>query len=98
RGRVSNESGRAAGIGGGGLSRYLLLGRIVAPHGVRGALRVQSYADPAESLVQHRHWRLRRLDGSEQPIEVVQAVWDGRSVRANLAGIADRDAAEQLRG
>jgi 16S rRNA processing protein RimM len=59
---------------------------------------VQSYAEPADSLVQHRRWRLRRRDGSEQPYEVVQAVWDGRSVRANLAGIADRDAAEQLRG
>jgi len=65
---------------------------------VRGALRVQSYADPAESLVQHRHWRLRRRDGSEQVVEVVQAVWDGRSVRASLAGITDRDAAELLRG
>jgi 16S rRNA processing protein RimM len=70
----------------------------VAPHGVRGALRVQSYAEPAGSLVQHRHWRLRRRDGSEQPFEVVQAAWDGRAVRASLAGVADRDAAEQLRG
>lgn len=65
---------------------------------MRGALRVQSYAEPADSLVQHRRWRLRRPDGSEQSYEVVQAVWDGRSVRANLAGVADRDAAEQLRG
>ena len=65
---------------------------------MRGALRVQSYAEPAETLVQHRRWRLRRRDGSEQPYEVVQAVWDGRSVRANLAGVADRDAAEELRG
>lgn len=70
----------------------------MAPHGVRGALRVQSYAEPAGSLVQHRHWRLRSRGGSEQEFEVVQAVWDGRSVRASLAGVADRDAAEQLRG
>ena len=65
---------------------------------MRGALRVQSYADPAESLVQHRHWRLRTADGAEQEIEVTQAVWDGRSVRATLAGVSDRDAAERLRG
>ncbi|HEX4052158.1 MAG TPA: ribosome maturation factor RimM [Steroidobacteraceae bacterium] len=75
-----------------------MLGRIVAPHGVRGALRVQSYAEPAESLVQHRHWRLRMRDGSERQVEVLQAVWDGRSVRASLAGVADRDAVEPLRG
>ena len=65
---------------------------------MRGTLRVQSYADPAASLVQHRQWRVRSRDGSEQQFEVAQAVWDGRSVRANLAGIADRDAAERLRG
>ena len=65
---------------------------------MRGAVRVQSYAEPADSLVQHRQWRLRKRDGSEQPIEVVQAVWDGRSVRAQLAGVGDRDAAERLRG
>jgi 16S rRNA processing protein RimM len=66
---------------------------------VRGALRVQSYADPAASLVQHRQWRVRSRDGSEeQQFEVAEAVWDGRSVRARLAGIEDRDAAERLRG
>jgi 16S rRNA processing protein RimM len=65
---------------------------------VRGTVRVQSYAEPAESLLQHRHWRLRNRDGTEQEAEVTQAVWDGRSVRANLAGVGDRDAAERLRG
>jgi 16S rRNA processing protein RimM len=65
---------------------------------VRGAIRVQSYADPAESLIEHRHWRLRRLNGEEQGIEVLEANWDGRVIRARLAGIEDRDAAEALRG
>jgi 16S rRNA processing protein RimM len=65
---------------------------------VRGAVRVQSFAEPAESLTHHKQWRLRRPDGAEQDIEVMQAVWDGRSVRAQLAGIDDRDAAERLRG
>jgi 16S rRNA processing protein RimM len=70
----------------------------VAPHGVRGDVRVQSYADPPETLLDHRHWLLRRSDGSEQSVEVLDARWDGRALRATLAGIGDRDAAERLRG
>ncbi len=64
---------------------------------MRGAVRVQSYAEPGESLLQHKRWRLRRQDGTEQEIEVLQATWDGRVVRASLAGVLDRDAAERLR-
>jgi len=64
---------------------------------VRGALKVWSYADPPESLLQHRHWRLRRSDGGEDCFQVLQSQWDGSAMRVQLDGVADRDAAEQLR-
>jgi 16S rRNA processing protein RimM len=64
---------------------------------VRGALRVWSYADPPESLLQHRTWRLHRGEGGEEPYKVLQSHWDGSVMRVELEGIADRDAAERLR-
>jgi len=64
---------------------------------VRGALNVWSYADPPQSLLQHRQWRLRRADGSEQMYQVLQAHWDGHAMRVELAGVGDRDAAAGLR-
>jgi 16S rRNA processing protein RimM len=64
---------------------------------VRGGLKVWSYADPPQSLLQHRHWRLRRPDGGEQTYELGQTHWDGHAMRVELKGIADRDAAAQLR-
>jgi 16S rRNA processing protein RimM len=75
-----------------------VLGRIVAPHGVRGDVKVHSYADPPENLLDHSHWLLRRTDGSEQQVEVLDGRWDGHVLRARLAGVGDRDAAERLRG
>ena len=57
----------ASGAGRRRLSRYLVLGRIVAPHGVRGALRVRSYADPPEALLHYRRWLLRRPDREAEP-------------------------------
>jgi len=74
-----------------------VLGRILGPHGVRGALRVWSYADPPQSLLQFRSWRLRAADGSEQGFQVRQSQWDGHAMRVELEGVGDRDGAERLR-
>lgn len=64
---------------------------------MRGGLKVWSYADPPQSLLQHCHWRLRQPDGSEQTYQVLQAHWDGHAMRVELEGVADRDAALSLR-
>jgi 16S rRNA processing protein RimM len=61
-------------------------------------LKVHSYADPPQSLLQYGSWRLRRADGSEDLYQVVQSQWDGHVMRVQLEGVADRDAAELLTG
>ena len=76
----------------------VVLGRVVAAHGIRGWLRVMSFTEPPEALLDYRHWLLTRADGSEQPCELRDAEFDGRHVRVALAGIVDRNAAELLRG
>jgi 16S rRNA processing protein RimM len=72
----------------------------VAAHGLRGWVRVESYTDPPDSLLQHRRWRLRRTgseSGSERELEVLQSQWDGHTMRVALEGLEDRDGAEALR-
>lgn len=76
----------------------MVLGRIAAAHGIRGWLRVASYTEPPDALLEYPHWLLRRPDGTESPCEVLEASFDGSNLRVALAGIADRTAAEQLRG
>ena len=61
-------------------------------------MKVHSYADPPQSLLQYGSWRLRRADGSEDLYQVVQSQWDGHVMRVQLEGVADRDAAELLTG
>ncbi|HEY1726551.1 MAG TPA: ribosome maturation factor RimM [Steroidobacteraceae bacterium] len=78
------------------MNRYFVLGRILAPHGIRGALKVRSYTDPPQSLLQHRHWRVRRPDGNEQSYQVAGTHWDGHAMRVELEGVVDRDAAAAL--
>lgn len=57
---------------------------------------MQSYADPPESLLQYRSWRLRRADGGDDLYEVLQSQWDGHVLRVELEGVCDRDAAALL--
>ena len=69
------------------------VGLILAPHGLRGEVKVESLTDfperfdPGATL-----W----LDGA--PLKVERSRWQGRSLVLKLAGIDDPTAAESLRG
>ena len=76
----------------------VVLGRIGAPHGVRGWLRVQSFADPPEGLFERQPWRLRFADGHRECFQVVDGSGAGTSWRVALEGIEDRTAAGRLTG
>lgn len=78
--------------------RYVKLGRVLGAAGVRGWLKIQSFTDPPENLLQHKAWLLADMDGRRAPYTVAEAAFDGRWLRARFAGIEDRDAAELLRG
>jgi len=74
----------------------ILLGVIGRPHGVRGLVRVTSYADPPEAIAaygalfddQGRRFSLRwQADGLAEVAEIVAGAW---------VKIADRSAAERL--
>ena len=78
--------------------RHVSLGKVLGAAGVRGWLKVHSYTDPPENLISYRVWELADAEGRSASFEVAEAQFDGRWVRARLAGITDRDAAQLLRG
>jgi 16S rRNA processing protein RimM len=74
------------------------IGRIGAAHGIKGWVRVWSYTDPPEALLDYAGWQLRGADGRLRSCEVRDTELDGRGIRLALAGCEDRNAAEALRG
>ena len=70
----------------------VILGRIVGLFGVRGWVKVHSYTEPREAVLDYRDWLLNR-DGEWQPIGLAEGRQHGKSVIARLAGVDDRDAA-----
>jgi len=79
-------------------ARLVVMGRIVAAHGVRGWLKVQSYTEPPEGLLEYSHWLLREPGRAPRAVRVVASEFDGHWMRVSLEGIADRDAAARLTG
>lgn len=74
------------------------MGRVLAPHGVKGWIKVSPFTAAPESLTRFRRWRIGAPDGGWQEVEVAEATVHGANVVARLAGYGDRDRAAQLRG
>jgi 16S rRNA processing protein RimM len=74
------------------------VGEIVGAHGLRGLLRVRAYQPPAPSLEADRCVLLER-SGERREARVTSVVRHTRGrLLLGLVGVADRSAAEALRG
>ncbi len=77
----------------------IVVGRILAPYGIRGWVHVAAFTDPKENLVAYRPWLLG--DAAEerwQPVTVREIRPHGQGFVASLADVHDRAAAERLKG
>lgn len=73
------------------------MGRIIAPFGVKGWVKVQPFTAAAKNLLGYPRWWVER--GAEwQEYEVAEARAQLEMVVARLAGCEDRDAAAGFRG
>jgi len=73
------------------------MGRIAAPFGIKGWVKVQPFSDDPGTLMGFESWRIGR--GTEQKVYPVEASQDhSNALVAKLVGIDDRDAAYALRG
>jgi len=75
--------------------RRVLLGRITAPHGIRGEVVIESYAGQPQDVA--AYGPLENEDATRQfDVTVVRVTTKG--VIARLKGVADRTEAETLKG
>jgi 16S rRNA processing protein RimM len=75
------------------------MGRISAPFGIKGWVRVQPYSGVASGLANYSSWW---ISGNDTPawreVAVVQAQMQGADVVAKLDGCDDRDVAAGFKG
>lgn len=75
----------------------VVLGRISGFFGVRGWVKVFSYTEPREAVLNYKYWLLSD-NGGWQAAEVAEGKRHGKAVIARIDGIDDRDQAAKLIG
>ncbi len=70
----------------------IVIGKIVSVHGVRGDVKIYSFTDPIDNLLDYRRWTLRRGEEVKQ-VELVKGRLQGKILVATLKGLADREEA-----
>jgi len=73
------------------------MGRIRAPHGLKGWIKVQPFTQEIEGLLDYPDWWVG-VGGQWQQHRVSESAVHGSTVVARLDGFTDRDAAAGLRG
>ncbi|MGH8250993.1 MAG: ribosome maturation factor RimM [Steroidobacteraceae bacterium] len=73
-----------------------MLGRIAGPFGVRGWVKVISFTDPLEQILDYPLWRADLAGISGQELRHVESRRHGKGLVVRLEGIGDRTAAEAL--
>ena len=75
------------------------MGRISAPFGIKGWIRVQTYTRAVSNLTNYPRWWLGGPDnGGWREVKIEQSQAQGADVVAKLAGCNDRDVAAGLKG
>jgi 16S rRNA processing protein RimM len=75
----------------------VVLGRVGAPFGVQGWVKVSSYTDPAGGIADYRTWTLVR-EGKSNVVEVLDSKRAGRGIAVQLAGVDTVESARALTG
>ncbi|VXB35630.1 Ribosome maturation factor RimM [Pseudomonas sp. 8AS] len=75
----------------------IVLGKITSVHGVRGEVKIYSFTDPIDNLLDYSQWTLRR-DGEVKQVELVSGRLQGKVLVAKLKGLDDREVARTFAG
>jgi 16S rRNA processing protein RimM len=76
---------------------YLVIGKIFSVHGVRGEVKVYSFTDPIDNLLDYTSWTLRR-NGEVRQVELASGRLQNKVLVAKLKGLNDREEARLLAG
>ena len=71
------------------------MGRVSGLFGVKGWVKVYSYTQPREAILEYRQWYLKRNE-AWQAFEVAEGKKHGKGIIARFEGVSDRDMAAEL--
>ena len=76
---------------------WVQLGRISGLYGVKGWVKVFSYTDPRDNILEYRRWFLD-LNGKRTEVELDSGRIHGKGIVVRIQGVEDRESAAQWLG
>ncbi|WP_108124593.1 ribosome maturation factor RimM [Saccharospirillum mangrovi] len=77
--------------------KMVVLGKVSSVYGVKGWLKIYSYTEPMDRILEYTEWMLN-LNGRWTPVEIDKGRSHGKGMVAHIAGCDDRDQARQYCG
>ena len=77
--------------------QHINVGRISGVFGIKGWIKVFSFTDARENILNYSPWLLKK-DSETRVVNVIDGNLQGKAVVAQLDGISDRDQAASLMG
>lgn len=74
---------------------WLVVGRFGKVHGLKGMLKLHSFTQPVENILQYQEWHIKRA-GSWERIDVDKVQHQGSHLLVKIKNIDDRNAATTL--
>lgn len=74
----------------------IVLGRVTGPFGVRGWVKVASFTEPREQILEYPRWRAEGAGGASCELRPAEGRAHGKGLVVRLEGVEDRDAAVAL--
>lgn len=78
-------------------SPMVVMGKVVAAQGLQGWVKIQVFTEYLDSLLDYGDWYAGN-EAAWRPAKVLEAKVHGKVIVAKLEGVADRTAAEKLKG
>ncbi len=79
--------------------RFLLLGKVIKPHGLRGELKIYPYSQQPENILDYKHCVLVNTKGELSPsLRLEKSRIQGKYAILTLGSVCNRDQAEELQG
>jgi 16S rRNA processing protein RimM len=75
----------------------IVLGKIYSVHGIRGEVKVYSFTDPLDNLLDYPNWTLRR-DGEMRQVVVASGRVQAKALVVKIKGLDDREEARGFAG
>jgi 16S rRNA processing protein RimM len=76
----------------------IVVGRVLAPHGIAGWIKARAFTASPGTLIGYRSWWLANKQGAWREFAVAEARHHGNTVLARLEGVSSREEAAAWRG